>query len=342
MAVRICRKGCLPLLLLSLATGSAFAQQPPTHLSPPPPSSAPPGKFQERLDGTVRALRESNPRFKDLSPESVQRLVEFVSGNMLFVLLHEMAYVFITQMGLPVLGKTEDAADAYAALRLIRSGSTFSHRVLIEAAEGWFMADRRDQKMGDKVAYYDEHGLNQQRAFQIVCLMVGSDDEKFKELAKQTNLPDERREACSGDYSNAAYSWDLVLEPHRRAADQTKTQIDVVYGPTEGRTTTAQQVAQSIRLLETVAEHAAEEFAWPSPFALEMQSCGDPNAHWDLPTHKLTLCYELASEFSDLYRTYADVRGDGSATALASKSKTVDESAFKSKRQKIHQTAKQK
>jgi Putative metallopeptidase len=340
MAVRICRKGCLPLLLLSLATGSAFAQQPPTHLSPPPPSSAPPGKFQERLDGTVRALRESNPRFKDLSPESVQRLVEFVSGNMLFVLLHEMAHVFTTQMGLPVLGRTEDAADAYAALRLIRSGSNF--RVLIEAAEGWFMADRRDQKMGDKVAYYDEHGLNQQRAFQIVCLMVGSDDEKFKELAKQTNLPDERREACSGDYSNAAYSWDLVLEPHRRAADQTKTQIDVVYGPTEGRTTTAQQVAQSIRLLETVAEHAAEEFAWPSPFALEMQSCGDPNAHWDLPTHKLTLCYELASEFSDLYRTYADVRGDGSATALASKSKTVDESAFKSKRQKIHQTAKQK
>jgi Putative metallopeptidase len=224
---RECRKGYLPHVLLTLATGPAFAQQPPTHLSPPPQSPAPPGKFQERLDGTVRALRESNPRFKDLSQEFVQGLVEFISGNMLFVLLHEMAHVFITQMGLPVLGRTEDAADAYAALRLIRSGSNFSHRVLIEAAEGWFLADRRDQKMGDKVAYYDEHGLNQQRAFQIVCLMVGSDDEKFKELAKQTNLPDERQDACSGDYSNAVYSWDLVLKPHRRAADQPKTKIDV-------------------------------------------------------------------------------------------------------------------
>jgi hypothetical protein len=59
--------------------------------------------------------------------------------------------------------------------------------VLIEAAEGWFMADRRDQKMGDKVAYYDEHGLNQQRAYQIVCLMVGSDDEEFKDLASPEN-----------------------------------------------------------------------------------------------------------------------------------------------------------
>jgi hypothetical protein len=70
---------------------------------------------------------------------------------MLFVLLHETAHVSITQMGLPVLGRIEDAADTYAALRLIRSGSNFSRRVLIEAAEGWFMADRRDQKMGDKV-----------------------------------------------------------------------------------------------------------------------------------------------------------------------------------------------
>jgi hypothetical protein len=110
-------------------------------------------------------------------------------------------------------------------------------------------------------------------------------------------------ERPSGDYSNAAYSWDLVLKPHRRATDQSRTNIDVIYGPADGRTTTAQQVARSIQLLETVAEHAADEFTWPSPFTLEMQSCGYPNAHWDLPTHKLTLCCELAPEFADLCRT---------------------------------------
>ena len=135
------------------------------------------------------------------------------------------------------------------------------------------MADRRDQKTGDKVAYYDEHGLNQQRAYQIVCLMVGFDDEKFKDLAKETKLPEERQDTCAGDYSNAAYSWDLVLKPHRRAPDQPKTKIDVIYGPAEGRAETAQQVARSIRLLQTVTEHAADEFVWPMPFTLEMQSC---------------------------------------------------------------------
>jgi hypothetical protein len=36
--------------------------------------------------------------------------VEFVAGNMLFVLLHELGHAAITEMGLPVLGRMEDAA----------------------------------------------------------------------------------------------------------------------------------------------------------------------------------------------------------------------------------------
>jgi Putative metallopeptidase len=320
----------------------------PAQSSAPPQTPAPPeaaykeesGKFQARIDAAALALRDSNPQMKSLSPKYVQGLAEFVIGNMLFVLLHEMAHASITQMGLPVLGRMEDAADTYAALRLIRVGSDFSHRVLIEAAKGWFMADRRDQKTGDKVEFYDEHGLNQQRAFQIVCLMVGSDDEKFKDLAKETKLPEERQDSCAGDFSNAAYSWDLLLKPHRRAPDQPKTKIDVVYGPAEGRVAHAQQVASSIRLLETVAEHASDEYAWPAPFTLEMQSCGYPNARWDLATHKLIVCYELSTEFADLYRGYAGAGADGTKIADSSKRKAVGAAAFKPNHQTTHRKRK--
>jgi hypothetical protein len=212
----------LPRLLWLLPFGIIFGTQPAVAQQAPSQPTAlaqlptPPGKFQARIDAAARSLRDSNPRFKNLSPQYVQALVEFVSGNMLFVLLHGMAHASITQMGLPVLGKMEDAADTYATLRLIRVGSDFSRRVLTEAANGWFPADRRDQRTGDKVAYYDEHGLDRQRAYQIVCLMVGSDEETFKDLAKETKLPEERQDSCAGDYSNAAYSWDLVLKPHRR------------------------------------------------------------------------------------------------------------------------------
>jgi hypothetical protein len=218
------------LFVLMFGTVPVFAQPAPLQLPAPSEGTheAESGKLQARIDAAALALRESNPRLKNLPPEYVQRLAEFVSGNMLFVLLHELAHVAITQMGLPVLGRMEDAADSFAALRLIRAGSDFSRRILTDAAEGWFMADRRDQKTGDKVAYYDEHGLNHQRACQIVCLMVGFDDEKFKDLAKETKLPEERQDTCAGDYSNAAYSWDLVLKPHRRALDQPRTEIDAI------------------------------------------------------------------------------------------------------------------
>jgi Putative metallopeptidase len=323
------RVGAALRLVLIFGLMSVAAVAEPVVAQPAPSQ----GNFQARIDAAALALRDDNPRFKNLAPKYIQGLAEFVSGNMLFVLLHEMAHVSITQMGLPVLGRMEDAADNYAALRLIRVGSDFSHRVLADAAEGWFLADRRDQKTGDKVGYYDEHGLNQQRAYQIVCLMVGSDDEKFKDLAKETNLPEDRQGSCVGDYSNAAYSWDLVLKPHLRTPDQPVTKIDVVYGPAEGRTATAQQVARSIRLLETVAQHAADELAWPAPFTLEMQSCGMPNARWDLAAHKLTVCYELAVDFADLYRSYGDARADSARLADSLKPKTIGTTAFKPKPQ---------
>jgi hypothetical protein len=207
--------------------------QPTSPSQPPVPleaaSQAGIEPFQARIDAAALALREDHPKFKSASPQYVQGLAEFVSGNMLFVLLHELAHVSITQMGLPVLGRMEDAADSFAALRLINVGSDFSHRVLADAAEGWFMAHRRDEKMGEDLAFYAEHGLSRQRAYHIVCLMVGSDDEKFKDLADETNLPQARQDTCAGDYSNAAFSWGLLLKPHRRAPDRARTKIEVVY-----------------------------------------------------------------------------------------------------------------
>jgi hypothetical protein len=342
-APRLLTRGALPRALrwwcvalpfvLSFGAGPILSQPGPSPASQSGPAEpARSGNFQTRIEAAAQALRESNPRFKGLSPKYVQERAEFVSGNMLFVLLHEMAHVAITEMGLPVLGRMEDAADTFAALRLIRVGSDFSRRVLTDAAEGWFMADRRDRKMQDVVAYYDEHGLDQQRAYQIVCLMVGYDDEKFKDLAEETKLPQDRQDTCAGDYSNVAYSWDMVLKPHRRGPDQSKTKIDVVYGPAEGRIATARQVATSIRLLETVAEHAADDFAWPAPFTLEMRSCGQPNAGWDHSTRKLTVCYELASDFAELYRGYGDVRADGTRLADSSERKTIGVSALKPNR----------
>jgi Putative metallopeptidase len=209
----------VPLLVAFCSAEPAFTQPAPIPSDAVEPSApaAPAeaayrgsGGFQAKIDAAALVLRDSDPKLKQYSPKRMQAVAEFVVGNMLFVLMHETGHAAITQMGLPVLGRMEDAADTFAALRLIRIGSDFSHRVLTQAAQGWFMADRRDRDTGDKVAFYDEHQLNQQRAYQIVCLMVGSDADKYKDLAAETKLPEERQETCLGDFSNAAYSWDLL------------------------------------------------------------------------------------------------------------------------------------
>ncbi len=288
----------LPFVFIGLA-GSPWAQPQPIQFD----------LFRSRIQDAVRALGDQ-PRFKGIPLKRREELAEFVSGNMLFVLLHELAHTAVTELDLPVLGKKEDAADSFAALTLIHIKSEFSDRVLTEAAKGWFMADRRDRKDGEPVVYYDEHGLNQQRAFQIVCYMVGADPMRFKDLAAETKLPKDRQEGCAEDYRDAAKSWGAVLQPHLRAPGQPETKIDVVYGEASGRLEITAQMARSINLLEPVAARSAELVIWPAPFSLEMQTCGFINARWAPATRKLTLCYELAADFAELYRDYGPMRAE--------------------------------
>jgi hypothetical protein len=281
----------LPLVFIGLAKASAQ------------PKPADFERFKTRIHEAVRAFGNQSG-LKGIPPDRREQLAEFVSGNMLFVLLHELGHTTIGELDLPVLGKEEDAADSFASLTLIHIKSEFSEHVLAEAAKGWFMADRRDKKDGEPVVYYDEHGLNQQRAFQIVCYMVGADPVRFKDLAAEIKLPKDRQESCSEDYRKAAKSWGVLLQPHVRATDRPKTKIDAVYGEAKGKLEIAAQIGRSIRLLDGVASQSSELVVWPAPFSLEMQTCGFINAKWDQSTRKLTLCYELAEDFAELYRDY--------------------------------------
>jgi Putative metallopeptidase len=173
----------LPFALMFTAE-TAFAQ----------PVASEVEKIRARI-GTASLALGNSPSFKSFSPKNRKGLVEFVTGAMLFVLLHELAHAAISEMQLPVLGKEEDAADSFAATRLIRLTSEFSDRVIADAARGWFMADRRVKKEGEPVIYYDEHSLDIVRAYQIVCYMVGFDENKFADLANKTKLPEDRRES---------------------------------------------------------------------------------------------------------------------------------------------------
>src|SRR5260370_5145269 len=230
-------------------------------------------QLQAKIAEVARTL-QSNPRLKKMSLQQRENMVQFITGNMLFVLLHELGHAAVDEFELYVLGREEDAADSFAVGRLLGLGSAFSHRMLVEAAKGWFYSDRRDRRDGEPLVFYDEHGLDKQRAYQIVCLMVGSNPREFKDLANETKLPEDRQENCKRDFAEASKSWQVALEPHLRGADQPKAKIDLVYGEGKGQFDAYAQGLHFVQMLETVAERAREALSWPAAFPLETQASG--------------------------------------------------------------------
>jgi hypothetical protein len=289
--IRRCLWGWTIALAGLTVTGVLFAQ------------TAPPQRFEERIKAIASSFK-SNPSLKRLSQTQLENLVNFIVGNMLFVLNHEIGHVIINDFHIPVLGQEEDAADDFAIVTSLRFGTAFSRRFLGEAAKGWFLSDLRDRNNKTAVVYFMDHGLDLQRAYRIVCIMVGSDPVQFKEFADITKLPEPRQETCKNDYEKAVSGWDTVLKPFARGPDQRKINIDVTYGDGKGEFDLYAQAFRSVRLLDAVAARLENELAWPMLFAMEMQTCGGFNTGWSESTRKLTLCYELAADFAQLYRSY--------------------------------------
>jgi Putative metallopeptidase len=299
-------------LYVCALAGIVLAGVCPAAAQPAPAQAAEPFKqelvaaseqFAAKVDLAAHAI-ENDPRFKDLSHEQRKALIEFVAGNMLFALNHELGHALVSEMGLPVLGKEEDAVDAYAVLNMLAIGDSVSDRVLTETATGWFMDAQRNAAEGTSVAFYDKHSVDKQRAYDIVCLMVGFDPDKYAAAANKADMPPQRQYTCQGDYSNASWSWTTVLRLHLRPASHPKQRFTIMYGPGRGQGDALAKALQTVQMLELVANLAADRYVWRRPITFEMRTCGTPNADWDLANQKIFLCYEMAQDFADLYRGY--------------------------------------
>jgi hypothetical protein len=291
------------LVFMGLSGGPLLAQPFRAHTVPPgSPSLEAQQTFQAKIDGQARLLA-SAPHLRRIPEHKRRALVEFIVGNVLFVATHELGFALLSEMSLPTVSGPEAAADDFAILTALQLGeNAFSDHILIEAAKGWFTSARRERRAGGAPHYYDRHGFNSLRAYRIACLMVGADKVRFKALAKEATLPGNVRRTCGWEYDQASRSWVSVLMPHRRAADQPKAQIEVIYRDAGGNLGVYAQVFRNLRFLETIAEFASDRFAWRAPILMEMRSCGDAAATWTAATRTLQVCYEMAQDFAELYR----------------------------------------
>jgi hypothetical protein len=238
------------------------------------------------------------------SRQNARDRADFVIGNMLFVGFHEMGHALADQFHLPTLGRAEDAADSFATIALLDAGSEFSINMLVQAARGLFLSDRRDHKQGEELDFSEAHSLDKQRAYEIICLMVGSDQKRFKELADRVRMPRDRQRTCANDYEDAKYAWHSLLESHQRTDGEPTGTIEIAYEAGQGNLERYARSFQSVALLEALSDYASSRYALPHPIEMVMASCGDANATWVSSANTETLCYELADDFFDLYDGY--------------------------------------
>jgi len=256
------------------------------------------------MNAAVKELMKE-PRFKNVPEKQVRDRFEFVAGNVIFATLHEVGHMLITEMALYVLGREEDAADSFATVSSLKLNDSLSDQILMQSARGWFMSDLRNTKQKIKTVYYDAHGLDRQRAYNIVCLIVGGNPDKFYKLADMTGMPEERQGNCQGDFSNASWSWEKALAPNIRKGDQPRTPVSVTYQDTK-KYANIEHAMREIKVLEVIAEYLSDRFVWArGPIGLEAKECNEPGAFWDLTTRKIHVCYELAVDFIDMYRGYS-------------------------------------
>jgi hypothetical protein len=297
LAWRACAAAlALPLLVL-FAVAPAIAQ------SESGAQTARRMELEKRITD-IAEMFNTDPRYnRGKTREQIKDGVEFVTGNVLFVLAHETGHALISALEIPVAGREEDAADQLATVMALKMADSFADRVVVNAARGWFLGDQRDKKAGVPTVFYDEHGMDLQRAYHIVCLLVGGAPDKFKDLADEVKLPKGRQNTCQFDWSNASWSWEQLLKPHLRKPGDPKTKIEVVYVPS-AEFATLGQLGQKLQILETVAEWLSEDFVWKTPISLEMRECGGPNARWIPGPKKIEICYELIREFVQLHRAW--------------------------------------
>ncbi|MCJ8168742.1 DUF4344 domain-containing metallopeptidase [Atopomonas sediminilitoris] len=234
--------------------------------------------------------------------------VRFITANAEFTLMHEMGHLLIHELHLPVLGREEDAADQLGFYGLLLLQDEESDRTLysklLDVADYWRLQWQHNQAQGHDDAVWDSHALDQQRFFNLSCLIYGSDPDRLEWVLDVTGLPIERALYCDQEYAQVRHAVDWLMQTlARNQSDAGGQSINVIYEPPQLNIERGPELllrVKNSRILEDVTHNASQMFRLPRPLTLGVRNCGAPDAWYDRNTGEMTLCWELVSHYANL------------------------------------------
>lgn len=144
----------------------------------------------------------------DDAGKTEEQVEQTVAGATIFILFHEVGHALVHTLDIPVTGKEEDAVDDLAALVSLDFDSSGEDMVASAVQAFAAMANAEGY---EQLAFHDEHSLSAQRMYGTMCLLYGSNPEKFNDLVAEDILPQARAERCPAEYQQKVKSWEKLL-----------------------------------------------------------------------------------------------------------------------------------
>ena len=238
---------------------------------------------------------------QEFSKQQRAEIRRFAANNSLFVLYHEVGHLLFHQLELPVLGREEDAADNVATWTLLNKRTEDAQIALSDAAHGWILSGIAYDSGGDESDYAAAHSLDKQRAYQIVCLMIGEDQGAYRQLAGQYSFDHDRQKSCQWDYEMIDRSLDGLLTSASAGKKTRGTEVVVTYHDVSGRLKGAADAFRSSGVFDEVADELRTKYSLRQTVQFNARRCGEANAFYDPETTEIIFCYELMQDYMDLY-----------------------------------------
>ena len=131
-----------------------------------------------------------------------------------FAFLHELGHALIDAYKLPVMSNEEDAADRCSSYICLTELGDEGVRAVQAASDGFAIESKSASKDGRSMA--DEHLLQEQRFYNTLCMIYGSNSTKYEYLVTENYLPQERAERCPTEYQRTVQSWSDLFKPWRK------------------------------------------------------------------------------------------------------------------------------
>ena len=138
---------------------------------------------------------------------------EVVVGAFVGVLIHEVGHAVFDMFNVPVFGREEDAADEMAAFIAVQFNKDVARTITRGFAFLWRAFARMGGEPKEWGDYSGEHGANQQRYYNVLCMGYGADPQHFKDFIDKGWLPKERAAGCAAEYQQVRQAFAKTVLP---------------------------------------------------------------------------------------------------------------------------------